>query len=106
MICLIWTHGKEKLVLLINNYHSDIKFTHEFDKENISFLPLKGCLSFYIWMKKQKNYLRLDPWFYLVRAKLFYSHVNAMERAALCMNINETTTFTCSVIHVTHKISY
>ena len=47
MICLIWTHGKEKLVLLINNYHSDIKFTHDFDKENISFLRLKGCLSLF-----------------------------------------------------------
>ena len=40
----IWTHGEEKLLLLLtdlNNYNPSIKFTYEFNKELISFLDLK-----------------------------------------------------------------
>ena len=46
-VFLIWTHGKEKLEEFlkdINNYHSNIKFTHEFNKENIPFLDLQVSL--------------------------------------------------------------
>ena len=44
----IWTHGKEKLEEFLedfNNYHLNIKLTHEFNKESISFLDLKMSLS-------------------------------------------------------------
>ena len=44
----IWTHCKEKLEEFLkgfNNYHPNIKFTHEFNKENIPFLDLKVSLS-------------------------------------------------------------
>ena len=43
-----WAHGKEKLekfLKIFNNYHPNIKFTHEFNKENIPFLGLKLNLS-------------------------------------------------------------
>ena len=45
---LIWRHGKEKLEEFLKdfyNYHSNIKFTHEFNKENITFLNLKAYFS-------------------------------------------------------------
>ena len=47
-VFFIWTHGKEKLKEFLkdfNNYHPNIKFTHEFNKENIPFLDLKMSLS-------------------------------------------------------------
>ena len=47
-VFFIWTHGKEKLGEFLkdfNNYHPNIKFTHEFNKENITFLDLKVSLS-------------------------------------------------------------
>ena len=47
-IFFIWTHGKEKLESSwedFNNYHPNIKFTHEFNKESIPFLDLKVSLS-------------------------------------------------------------
>ena len=47
-VFFIWTHGKEKLEELLkdfNNYHPNIKFTHELNKENIPFLDLKVSLS-------------------------------------------------------------
>ena len=47
-VFFIWTHGKEKLEKFLknfNNYHPNIKFTHEFNKENIPFLDLKVSLS-------------------------------------------------------------
>ena len=40
----IWTHGEEKLQLVLtnlSNYIPHIKFTYEFNKEYISFLDLK-----------------------------------------------------------------
>ena len=43
-ISYIWTHGEEKLALFLNdlnNCHSNIKFTHESNKEHIPFLDLK-----------------------------------------------------------------
>ena len=43
-----WTHGKEKLeefLKYFNNYHPNIKLTHEFNKESIPFLDLKVSLS-------------------------------------------------------------
>ena len=39
----IWAHGEEKLQLVLpdlNNYNPHIKFTYEFNKEQISFLDL------------------------------------------------------------------
>ena len=42
------THGKEKLEEFlkdVNNYHPNIKLTHEFNKEKIPFLDLKVSLS-------------------------------------------------------------
>ena len=39
----IWTHGEEILALFLNDlnhYHPNIKFTHESNKEHISFLDL------------------------------------------------------------------
>ena len=47
-VSFIWTHGKEKLEDFLknfNNYHLNIKFAHEFNKENIPFLGLKVSLS-------------------------------------------------------------
>ena len=47
-VFFIRTNGKEKLEKFLNdfsNYHPNIKFTHEFDKESITFLDLKGSLS-------------------------------------------------------------
>ena len=47
-VFFIWTHGKEKLEELLkdfNNYHPNIKLTHEFNKESIPFLDLKVSLS-------------------------------------------------------------
>ena len=44
----IWTHGEEKLALFLNNlnnYHSNIKFTHESNKKHIPFLDLNMKLS-------------------------------------------------------------
>ena len=43
-VFFIWAHGKEKLKEFLkdfNNYYPNIKFTHEFNQENISFLDLK-----------------------------------------------------------------
>ena len=40
-VFFIWTHGKEKLEEFLkdfNNYHPNIKLTHEFNKESIPFL--------------------------------------------------------------------
>ena len=47
-VFFIWTHGKEKLASLINdliNYHPNIKFTHDSNKEHIPFLDLNVNLS-------------------------------------------------------------
>ena len=47
-VSFIWAHGKEKLEDFLknfNNYHLNIKFAHEFNKENIPFLGLKVSLS-------------------------------------------------------------
>ena len=47
-VFFIWTHGKEKLeefLKYLNNYHPNIKFTQEFNKENILFLDVKVSLS-------------------------------------------------------------
>ena len=47
-VLFIWTHGKDKLEELLkdfNNYHPNIKLTHEFNKESILFLDLKVSLS-------------------------------------------------------------
>ena len=47
-VFFIWTHGKEKLEEFLkdfNNYHPNIKLTHEFNKESIPFLDLKVSLS-------------------------------------------------------------
>ena len=47
-VLFIWTHGKEKLEEFLkdfNNYHPNIKLTHEFNKENIPFLGFKVSLS-------------------------------------------------------------
>ena len=44
----IWTQGEEKLALFLNilkNYHPNIKFTHESNKEHISFSNLNLELS-------------------------------------------------------------
>ena len=46
-VFLIWTHGKEKLEEFLkdfNNYHPNIKLTHEFNKESIPFLDLRVSL--------------------------------------------------------------
>ena len=43
-----WTHAKEKLASFLNvcnNYHPNIKFTHESDKEHIPFLDRNVKLS-------------------------------------------------------------
>ena len=42
-VFFIWTHGPDKLVSFMtefNNYHPNIKFTYESNKENITFLEL------------------------------------------------------------------
>ena len=47
-VSFIWTHGPDKLVSFMtefNNYHSNIKFTYESNKENITFLDLNLSLS-------------------------------------------------------------
>ena len=47
-VFFIWTHCKEKLEEFLknfNNYHPNIKFTNEFNKENIPLLDLKVSLS-------------------------------------------------------------
>ena len=47
-VFFIWIHGGEKLVSFINdlnNYHHNIKFTHESNKEHISFIDLNVNLS-------------------------------------------------------------
>ena len=47
-VFFIWTNGQEKLEEFLkdfNNYHPNIKFTHEFYKENIPSLDLKVSLS-------------------------------------------------------------
>ena len=47
-VFFIWTHGEQKLNSFLeelNNYHPNIKFTHESSKENISFLDLSVSLS-------------------------------------------------------------
>ena len=46
-VFFIWTHGKEVLEEFLkdfSNYYLNIKFTHEFNKENIPFLDLKLSL--------------------------------------------------------------
>ena len=43
-----WTNGKEKLEEFLkdfSNYHPNIKFTYEFNKENIPFLDLNVSFS-------------------------------------------------------------
>ena len=43
-----WSHGPDKLVSFMpefNNYHPNIKFTYESNKENITFLDLDVSLS-------------------------------------------------------------
>ena len=47
-VFFIWTQGKDKLEKFLNNfnnYHPNIKFSYEFNKESISFLDLKVSLS-------------------------------------------------------------
>ena len=47
-VFFIWTHGTDKLVSFmtkLNNYHPNIKFTYESNKENITFLNLDVSLS-------------------------------------------------------------
>ena len=47
-VFFIWTYCKEKLEEFLknfNNYHPNIKFTNEFNKENIPLLDLKVSLS-------------------------------------------------------------
>ena len=47
-IIFIWTHGPDKLVSFMtefNNYHHNVKFTYESNKENITFLDLNVSLS-------------------------------------------------------------
>ena len=47
-IFFIWTHGTNKLVSFMtefNNYHPNIKFTYESNKENITFVDLNVSLS-------------------------------------------------------------
>ena len=47
-VFLIWTHGPDKLVSFMtkfNNYHPNVKFTYESNKENITFLDLNISFS-------------------------------------------------------------
>ena len=47
-VFFIWTHGPDKLVSFMtefNNYHPNIKFTYESNKESITFLDLDVSLS-------------------------------------------------------------
>ena len=47
-VFFIWTHGKKKLeefLKIFNIYNPNIKFTHEFNKENILLLDLTVSLS-------------------------------------------------------------
>ena len=47
-VFFIWTHGEEKLASFLkdlNNYHPNIKFTHELNKEHIPCLDLNVKLS-------------------------------------------------------------
>ena len=47
-VFFIWTQGKDKLEKFLNNfnnYQPNIKFSHEFNKESISFLDLNVSLS-------------------------------------------------------------
>ena len=47
-VFFIWTHGPDKLVSFMtefNNYHPNVKFTYESNKENITFLDLDVSLS-------------------------------------------------------------
>ena len=47
-VFFIWIHGPNKLVSFtteFNNYHPNIKFTYELNKENITFLDLNVSLS-------------------------------------------------------------
>ena len=47
-VFFIWTHGKEKLSLFLedlNKFHPNIKFSHEVNKESIHFLDLNVGLS-------------------------------------------------------------
>ena len=47
-VFFIWTHGPDKLVSFMtefNNYHPNIKFTYESNKENITCLDLNVSLS-------------------------------------------------------------
>ena len=55
-VFFIWTHGKEKLEEFLedfNNYYPNIKFTHEFNKERITFMDLKVALSGDQWTTDQ-----------------------------------------------------
>ena len=45
-VFFIWTHGPDKLVSFMtkfNNYHPNVKFTYELNKENITFLEQVNC---------------------------------------------------------------
>ena len=47
-VFFIWTHGKEKFSLFLedlNKFHPNIKFTHKANKESIHFLDLNVRLS-------------------------------------------------------------
>ena len=45
-VFFIWAHAKGKVLKKdFNNYHPNIKFTHEFNKKSILFLDLKVLLS-------------------------------------------------------------
>ena len=47
-VYFIWTHGPDKFVSFItkfNNYHPNIKFLHESNNENMTFLGVSFSLS-------------------------------------------------------------
>ena len=70
-VLFIWTHGEEKLASFLkdlNNYHPNIKFTHELNKEHIPCLDLNVKLSgnkfstdLYIKSTDRHNYTSSHP---------------------------------------------
>ena len=66
-IFVIWTRGKDKLEKFLDDYNSfdnNIKFTHESNKENVTFLDLivklsKGRLTTHLHIKD--TYQRSTP---------------------------------------------
>ena len=70
-VFFIWTYGEEELEEFLkdfNNYHPNINFTYEFNKESISILDLKVRLSggqlttdLHIKSLEEHNYLHCTP---------------------------------------------